>query len=148
MTEESKGNDRVIRWQAITIAQLSYAINLILTFSVASLGFGVTLLLNNEFNPAQCQSCLFTLSLFLLLASGGFGIWCTINRLRDFRATANITKLEYKTGSYSELTMLRALTSRLGKKTWIIFWCQIGTFSTGFFLLVASVVISVGSKFS
>lgn len=144
--EESKGTDNLIRWQAITIAQLSYAINLILTFSVAGLGFGVTLLLNKEFNPSQWQSCLFFLSLFLLLISGALGIWCTINRLRDFRATATIAKLKHKEDSELELTTLRTLTSRLGNKTWGIFWWQIGSFSGGIFLLVVSVAFSVGSK--
>ena len=148
MTEESKGNDSFIRWQAITIAQLSYAINLILAFSVAGLGFGVTLLLNKDFNPIQWQSCLFSISLFLLLASGAFGIWCTVNRLRDFRATARITKLKRKEGNELELTTLRALINKLGNKTWGIFWWQIGTFCGGIFILVVSVAFSVSNKLS
>jgi homoaconitase/3-isopropylmalate dehydratase large subunit len=45
------------------------------------------------------------------------GFWCTINRLRDFRATAKITNLKRKEGNESELSDLRALTTKLGKKT-------------------------------
>ena len=89
MTEKPEVNERFIRWQAITIAQLSYAINLILTFSVAAIGFATTLLLNENFNPVSWQSYAFSLSLILLLVSGAFGVWCTINRLRDFRASLN-----------------------------------------------------------
>jgi len=62
-------------------------INLILGFSVATLGFQVTLLLSNNFNPVSWQKCTFSLSLLLLVASVSFGISVVINRLRDFRAT-------------------------------------------------------------
>ncbi len=146
MTEKPNVNESFIRWQAITIGRLSYSINLILTFSVAALGFAVTLLINEKFNPVSWQRCIFNISLVLLLDSGAFGIWCTINRLRDFRATTKITKLRDKDGKDSEVQKLRSLTNRLGSKTWGIFWCQISTFSAGIFLLVVSVAFSVGNK--
>ena len=76
-----------IRWQSITIAQLTYAVNLILGFSVAALAFQVATLLNENFKPVSWQKYTFLLSLVILLASVGFGLWCVINRLRDFRAT-------------------------------------------------------------
>ena len=82
-----------MRWQSTTIAQLTYAINLTLTFSVAALGFQVSLLLGKEFTPVSWQKCAFSLSLLLLLASTGFGIGCVINRLRDFRATTHAARL-------------------------------------------------------
>ncbi len=53
MSESSKDDEKFIRWQGITIAQLSYSINLILTFSVAAIGFGVSLLLNDDFKPVS-----------------------------------------------------------------------------------------------
>lgn len=143
MTENNK-DEKFIRWQGITITQLSYSINLILTFSVAALGFGVSLLLSEEFNPTSCQAYAYFSSLFLLLASGAFGIWCTINRLRDFRATAKICSLKRKDENNSELPDLRELTKKLGKKTWGIFWWQIGSFSVGILILVLSVAFSLG----
>ena len=146
MTENNDNDEKFIRWQDITIAQLSYAINLILAFSVAAIGFGVSLLLNNDFEPESWQSCFFSMSLLLLLASGAFGIWCTINRLRDFRATAKTTNLKRKEGNETELANLRSLTKRLGEKTWGIFWWQIGTFSAGILLLVLSVTFTVSNK--
>jgi len=144
MSDDSSKDEKFIRWQGITITQLSYSINLILTFSVAAIGFSVSLLLNENFKPTSCQAYAFFLSLMLLLASGAIGIWCTINRQRDFRATAKITNLKRKEGHESELAELRALTNKLGKKTWGIFWWQIGTFSAGIFVLVLSVAFAVG----
>lgn len=145
MTENKEGDEKYIRWQGITITQLSYSINLILTFSVAAIGFAVSLRLNENFKPTSCQTYAFFLSLILLLVSGALGIWCTINRLRDFRATARITNLKRKEGNESELTTLRALTNKLGKKTWGIFWWQVGTFCAGIFVLVLTIAFSVGN---
>ena len=143
MTDKEE-NEKFVRWQGITITQLSYSINLVLTFSVAALGFGVSLLLSDNFKPTTCQAYAFFMSLFFLLASGAFGVWCTINRLRDFRATAKIANLKRKDKNHTELPELRTLTNKLGKKTWGIFWWQIGTFSAGILLLVLSVAFSLG----
>ena len=147
MDDDKKiADEKFVRWQGITITQLSYSINLILSFTVAAIGFGVSLLLNDSFQPTSWQSCIFSISMLLLLASGAFGIWCTINRLRDFRATAKITNLKRKEGNEEELTELQTLTKKLGKKTWGIFWAQIGAFAAGILLLVISVLFSVGNK--
>jgi len=143
MIEDKNEDEKFIRWQSIAITQLSYSINLILTFSVAAIGFAVSLLLNESFKPSDCQEHSFILSLIILLLSGAFGIWCTINRLRDFRATARIANLKRKEGNEAELTELRILTKRLGEKTWGIFWWQIGSFSAGIIILVLSVAFSV-----
>lgn len=143
MSDNCNNDEKFIRWQGITFTQLSYSINLILTFSVAAIGFSVSLLISENFKPTSCQAYAFFLSLLLLLASGALGIWCTINRLRDFRATAKITNLKRKYGNKSELANLRELTKKLGKNTWVIFWWQIGTFSAGIFILVLSVAFPV-----
>lgn len=146
MVDNSKKNESFIRWQAITIGQLSYAINLILGFSVAGLGFGVSLLLKDTFNPISWQKPTFALSLILLLASFALGVWCTINRLRDFRATMRIARKRDKEGCETEVQELRLLSSNLGKKTWGIFYWQIGTFSAGILFMVIAVAFSVGKK--
>jgi len=146
MVDSSKNNESFIRWQAITIGQLSYAINLILGFSVAGLGFGVSLLLKDTFNPISWQKYTFVLSLVSLLASFALGVWCTVNRLRDFRATMRITRKRDKEECETEVQALRLLTDKLGKKTWGIFWWQIGTFSAGILFMVIAVAFSVGKK--
>lgn len=144
---ENNRNEKFTRWQGITITQLSYSINLILTFSVAALGFGVSLSLSDNFKPTPCQAYAFFTSLIILLISGAFGIWCTINRLRDFRATQKITNLKCEDSNHSELPELRALTKKLGNRTWGIFLFQIGTFSTGILILVLSVALNLGKAY-
>lgn len=141
---EPKGS--FIRWQSITIAQLTYAVNLILGLSVATLAFQVTLLLNKDFVPSSWQKCSFSISLLLLLVSVALGLWCVINRLKDFRATTKVARKRENGASETELEPLRNVYRELDKKTWGIFWWQVGTFGAGVLLTVISVGGSVGSK--
>ena len=135
-----------IRWQSVTIAQLAYAVNLVLGFSVAALAFKVTTLLNEKFNPVSWQKCAFSLSLLALLASAGLGIWCVINRLRSFRATTKVARMREQGKSETEMEPYRVLYRKLDKKTWWLFWCQIGTFGVGMLLLVFGIAGSVSEK--
>lgn len=142
--DDPKGS--FIRWQSITIAQLTYAVNLVLGFAVAALGFQVSTLLNEKFIPISWQKCAFSLSLLLLLASVGFGIFCVINRLRDFRATTKVARMREEEKTDEEIQPHRALYKKLGKITWVLFWWQIGTFGVGVFLLVLGITASLGAK--
>jgi hypothetical protein len=150
--DDSKGS--FVRWQSITIGQLTYAINLILGFSVATLGFQVTLVLSDKFNPVSWQKYAFSLSLALLAASLVFGIWVVINRLRDFRTTMKAArereKLERKGAREEEIKKeiepYRVLYRKLGERTWCLFRWQVGTFSAGVFFTVLSVLASVSHK--
>ncbi len=143
-TDSPKGS--FVRWQSTTIAQLSYAVNLVLGFSVAALAFQVTTLLNEKFNPVSWQKCAFSISLLALLASAGLGIWCVINRLRDFRATTKVARMREQKKSDAEMEPHRVLSEKLGKRTWGIFWWQIGTFGVGVLLLVLGIAGSVSEK--
>jgi hypothetical protein len=143
-TGEPKGS--FIRWQSTTIAQLTYAINLVLAFSVATLGFQVSLLLADNFTPVAWQKCVFFLSTVLLLASTGLGICCVINRLRDFRATMRAARLREDGKSEAEVQPYRSLYERLGQRTWCLFWWQIGTFGVGVLVTVLGVAASVSAK--
>ena len=89
-----------------------------------------------------------------LLLSLGLGIWCVINRLRDFRETRGIAKdrekLEREKVPESEinarLALRRSETDKLGKRSWRIFWWQIGTFAFGVISLTVAFGIAYQSK--
>ncbi len=142
--DDPKGS--FIRWQSITITQLTYAINLILSFSVAALAFQITLLLNEKFKPVSWQKCAFFLSLLFLLVSVGLGIWCVINRLRAFRVTTKVARMRDNGDPAEQMQPYRAFYKKLDKKTWALFWWQIGTFCAGVLLLVLDVAGSVSEK--
>ena len=96
----AKSRESSIRWTGIVITQLGYAINLILAFATAALGFSLSLLRDKDFAPQPSARGLFYLTLVALLASIGIGIASVVNRLLDFRATRGIAtekeKLEEK----------------------------------------------------
>ena len=142
--DDPKGS--FIRWQSITIGQLTYAINLILGFSVATLGFQVTLLLNEKFNPVSWQKCAFSSSLILLITSVIFGVLVVINRLRDFRVTTKAARKREDGADETDIEQYRILYRKLGKNTWYLFWWQIGTFSVGVLFTVLSVWTTASTK--
>jgi hypothetical protein len=132
-----------IRWQSITITQLSYVVNLILGLSVASLGFQVNILLDGNLITKSWQECIIIISLISLLASVALGIFCIINRLRDFRATKEAAKLREQNQPDEEIKKYRDLYDTLGKRTWNIFWWQIGSFSLGVLLFIIGISASI-----
>lgn len=134
------------RWQSLTIAQLTHTVNLIFGLSVAALAFQVTTLISDRFNPVSWQKCVFSTSLIALLFSAALGIWCVVNRLRDFRVTTKIARVREQNADNSQLDSDRALSEKLGKRTWRIFWWQIGTFGVGILLLVLGIAGSVSEK--
>jgi hypothetical protein len=142
--EEPRGS--FVRWQSITIAQLTYSVNLILGLAVATLGFQTALLLKETFHPAGWQKCAFGVSMLTLLLSIGFGIWRVINRLRDFRATTRAARLREDGKPDDEIQPYRDLYNKLGERTWGLFWWQIGTFGFGIVFTVLAMWASLSQK--
>jgi hypothetical protein len=141
--EGSKGN--FVRWQTITINQLTYTINLVLSFSIASLGFQMTLLLGEKFTPTGWQKCVFDLSLLLIVVSVVFGITVVINRLRAFRATMRAARAR-ENETEATIENHRQLYRKLDGRTWWLFWWQIGTFAGGVALIILSLLAFASQK--
>jgi hypothetical protein len=143
-SNEPKGS--FIRWQSIRITQLTYSVNLILALAVGVLGFQVALLLNDKFNPISWQKCAFSVSMFLLFLSVALGIWCVINRLMAFRATAKAARMSEDEKPAEGSQPYRDLYEKLDKKTWRLFWWQVGTFGVGIFFTILGVWASMSQK--
>ena len=129
-----------VRWQGITITQLGYAVNLILGFATASLGFSLTLLKDKDFVPKGWGKWLFLLSLGSLLLSILFGIWCVINRLRDFRETAQIAKDRERLDDI-KLQQRQDDAKKRGECTWLLFKIQFWSFTAGLVALTVGFVM-------
>jgi hypothetical protein len=54
--ENKNKREKSVRWQKIAIDQLGYTLNLVLTFTVATLGYGFVLLRDDKFIPG-CEMC-------------------------------------------------------------------------------------------
>jgi hypothetical protein len=65
----------------------------------------------------------------LLIGSIALGLRCSINRLRDFRATAQVARRRMK----GEMVQLadRQETKALGDKSWRLLWWQLTLFGLG-----------------
>lgn len=143
---EPEKKDGFIRWQKVTIDQLTYAVNLIFGSTVAALGFQMTLLLNKEFTPMAWQKCVFSSSLVLLCLSACLGIFVVINRLRDFRLTAKISRSREQEVDSTEISKMRDASKKLGDRTWLGFIWQLMTFGAGIVLTVVTVIATQSAK--
>jgi hypothetical protein len=134
---------RFTRWQSITITQLGYAINLFLTFTVASLGFALSIAKDGiEHSPTCWAKHLLLFSIFLFLLSLGSGLGCVINRLCDFRKTESIARDKEKGELLPcEYARRSAETDRLGRCTWKLFHWQIGLFCAGVLTLTVEFLV-------
>jgi hypothetical protein len=135
----SQHKESFVRWQAITIEQLGYAINLFLTFATASLAFSLVEFKGQAGSCFGFGKCLLFSAIIFFLFSIGIGAWCVINRLQDFRKTKDIARdREHWTREKMDvdeidkrLEIRRAAVERLGRATWVLFYMQMGFFGLG-----------------
>jgi hypothetical protein len=154
VTKSTVHQESFLRWQAITIAQLGYVINLLLAFATASLGFGFSFVKEPTFCPNCLVRVVFGLALLLLLSSVVVGLWCTNNRLKDFRKTKDIARDREKwyreqanfTDIDARLARRREGVNGLGEKTWHLFYGQIWCFLIGALLLILSLSAAYWEK--
>lgn len=146
--------ERFIRWQQLTIEQLSYANNLFLVLALAFLSF-----FSSQTNLKFSFNCLLlTIQIFSYLSLGVsfiIGILTVLNRLKDFRSTHQLVKnkklrFEYHqkirenldiTKIESEINKYQMTTDELGPKTWSLFQWQIWSFSIGTLLGIIYLII-------
>lgn len=143
-----------VRWQAIALNQLGYSVGLILTYAAASLGFGLSLIKDDRYQPGCWAKAFMLFALFSLAVSIGLGLWCVVNRLRDFRITRSIARdrENCEREPLSDIEIDRRLhdrrseSKRLGKWTWRIFAWQLGTFAFGSLCLTIAFIIAFHTK--
>lgn len=126
---ESERKEKLIRWQAIRISQLSNTNNLIIGLSTGLLGFCASQ--SQNISEPCIVLLIYWLSLLTLLISLFCGVCCNLNRLDDFRKT---TQIHNKETTDFDKELLRAETKRLGKLTWILLNYQLYSFFIGVLL--------------
>ena len=112
--------ERYQRWREYSITHLTFAINLLLSFGVAGLGFSMHLLTGNEFHVSGAQTLFFLVALVGFAVSLVCGFSAVLTRQRDFRLTAQTIK----EGKAEERDELRGITTKLGKVTFRLFKVQ------------------------
>lgn len=137
-------NDSYIYWQNIRITQLGFANNLIIFLAVGLLGFSISFL--KDIVTLTCnQKVFFWFSCVLNLISIGYGIAVMINRLYDFKITAQIARRR-ENGNREGIKNDRDQSKKMGKRTWIFFIIQVSTFLIGFLCLLIFILIEYKDK--
>jgi len=140
------GNERFIRWQGYTLNQVSFAINLFIGLSTATLGFSVSLLIDEKFVLLGKPKYIFTLGLLSQLLSLFFGVAAVMSRTLDFRYPAQVARNNEKGRDEEQTALIRRRVKKLGKGTWLSFWTQIIFFLLGILCLITSIMIAYGGK--
>lgn len=130
--------NRYARWQSQAIAQLSFAINLLLGLSVGALGFVVALLRDTAFTPSRFYATLFLAASVLLGIATACGLGAVVTRLLDFRYTTQKIRKMQTGGSSAETDELYSDARALGSATWRLFWALAVCFVLGVAALVVS----------
>jgi hypothetical protein len=135
----SSAGDKFARWQKITIDQLGYALNLILTFTIAALGYCFVLLRDNGFVPRCPAKYTLLFSLLALAISALCGLATVLTRLSDFRGTA---KRARKRADAPDAGYLNCL----GRTTWVLFYVHLIAFAIGVAALATTILLTYGGK--
>ncbi|MFC5571550.1 hypothetical protein ACFPN1_15935 [Lysobacter yangpyeongensis] len=117
-----------IRWQGITRDYFSSVSNLVLGLATGLLAFLVSGLTSIQPTP-KCLLFVGAASVVLLSASVALAVWCAINRLRDFRATAKIARSRWKDEPINPLDRFDSRV--MGQLSWRLFWWQLVLFGFG-----------------
>jgi hypothetical protein len=143
-----RDNGSFVRWQANTAAQLGYTIGLFLTLAIASLGYALSSAQKWPRGDWICLTyLLLSTSIVALLSSIGCGLFCTVNRLRDFRLTTKIARCRGKWATSKNLNQrlakFRRKAGKLGKQTWEVYRWQVISFGVGIVCLIAYSAIEI-----
>lgn len=137
--------DKYIRWQAIRINQLGFINNLAIGLSLCLLAYNFNFILPDDIELNCLQKVLFWISALLTVVSVFIGLILSINRLEDFRLTAQIARKEEKKET-ENIEIDRVKSEKLGNKTWCLFTWQIATFLIGFLTSAIYIIIELFDK--
>ena len=124
----TEAHESFVRWQTVTREYFSTVSNLVLGLATGLLAFLVSGLSPTQ-PVARCLLVVGSIALALLALSVALAIWCAINRLRDFRGTAQIARRRDQgehipSNDRNELKIM-------GQLSWRLFWWQLVLFAFG-----------------
>ena len=130
---------RFQRWQKIAIDQLTYALNIFLVLTIATLGYWFSLLRDEGFMPSATAKCFMLLSFLVLAGSVICGLVCIVCRTWDFKGTAQRARGKDDAPTRDELR-------GLGHVTWGLFYAHLAGFSLGVILLTVTLFLAYGGR--
>lgn len=154
-------NERFVRWQQLTIGQLSLTNNLFISLNLGFLGFFLI-----QVGLVFSKTCwIFMIQVFTILSiaiSFIAGVSLVIKRLYNFRKTTQLVKSRRERFEIQEtlkssnkidseelqivnlkIANLKTETDKLGETTWCLLKLQIWTFAIGTILGIAYILITI-----
>ncbi|RTL14094.1 MAG: hypothetical protein EKK56_02255 [Flavobacteriaceae bacterium] len=133
-----------IRWQSILINQLGFTNNLIIGLSIGVLGYLINFL--QQVTILNCfQKFFFWIACISIIYSLTMGLKLVINRLDDFKITANIAR-KRETNKREGIEEDRKKVKEIGEKTWNLLIWQISTFFASLICTLVIILIEYGDK--
>ena len=124
-------HSRVVRWQGRSIAQLGFVNNTVLALTTAAIGFAVSR------ESSGWRWWPLVIGIVCLVMSAGLALWCAVNRLQDFRESAELARGRM---GIVEGVERRRKNRKRGNRTWTLLYWQLGTFAAGALLVVGALV--------
>ena len=121
-------SDRFIRWQSVTREHFTLTSSVVLGLATGLLAFFAERFLTGQ-RPCLCVLLLGAVATLSLVFSITLALWCSINRLRDFRMTAQIARKRNKDETVPTEDVLE--TKVLGEFSWQLFRWQLVLFGVG-----------------
>ncbi len=139
----STDNKSFVRWQGRTIEEFGKIINLLLTLSLATIGFVISKMLDKDFSfrnsSAKFIVCLGTL---IALTTVVTLLVLIYNRFKAFKITTQIARSREK-NKRDDIVSLRSKATRIDKQTWLLFKVSISFFLLSELLTVLGFTIEV-----
>jgi hypothetical protein len=118
-------DDRLLRWQGYSIAQLSIVISVFLLLAIGGLNYQLQLAKDLNLNAQGRVVSLSVFSLVGFLISIGAGLGALISRTLDFRLTAEKCRRKSESAGIEKLWMT---PHDYGKLTWRLVWLMLSSF--------------------
>lgn len=135
------------RWQGFRITQLTLCTSLFLSFSLATLGFSVNLMVERDYSITNCNAkVIFLLSLIFGLLSVFLGASSCLTRLADFRKTAKVARHRDDHAMAVDVAKWRGEYKRLAWWTWTLFKSQLATAGLQLVGLMIALVMTYWSR--
>jgi hypothetical protein len=136
-------NSSFVRWQGRSIQALGKVISLLLTLSLATIGFIISKVLEQHFSFASLSAKRFVVTGgFTLSVAVIFFLFITYNRLLAFKLTTQIARKREK-NDLTNIEQLRASVKKLDRRTWAFLKFAISLFAFGEALVTVGFIIEV-----
>lgn len=140
--EQSRLNERFVRWQENLRSSLSSYTTLIMSWSAGGLAFCGALLNSDHAKFGGITTLVFKITGGLLIICLLLAIFISWNRLEDTRKTLKLLKSRKNKGSKETIDELEKITDKLGDSTWCAVRLQLGFFALAAIFLVITVLLA------